>query len=393
MDIYSDFQPQRRDILEILQPLKWLCSLSRKNIDREAYHTVRHQVIFDGAGRATKGIIALSTTGCSYARSFGACSICGHPVSCIWDTNIKGEDTLALFQNSLARLREHRPSMVCVYCSGSFFDELEITERVRLQIFRSLAGEDWIENLSFESLPQFLSRETLRETAELLLRKKLMIGMGLDCSNEEMRAILTLKKIKDTTYKMAVQNCLDAGVVPMAYIIVKPPFLTKGESVWEAAQAIHTAAQFGYNHVSLEPVALQQGTLQSLLWPLGLYERPTIWTILNSILFWRKSYPLEYKSLTLRIGGEIFTPAPYLTYAMCKSCESIGFPALRSIGVNFEGRLSQEQRDTCCTQSHFLISKPYVWNLFNRIKDIEVSVRDRIRNIEERGVDYACPAI
>jgi len=392
MDPIQNIQFDNSLLATIIDHVGQISSQINQNSRREPFHSLRHQLIFEEDRRATRGIIALSTKGCTYAKRFGPCTICGHLGSCIWDTDISDEGVLKLFHKSLAQVRIYRPETLCIYCSGSFCDDFEVSKQVRSEILRVLANEDWIHNVIFESLPQFITQETAKDIAEHLLHKVVMIGVGLDCSTQPMRSILTFKRIPNGAYKTAAKVCRNVGILPIAYVVVKPPFLTEGESVWEAAEAIHKASQFGYKHISLEPLALQHGTLQSLLWLLKLYDRPTIWTILDSILFWRKRYSLEYKSLTLHIGGEIFTPEPYLTYAMCKSCESAALPALRSLGVNFRGRPLQEQRDTCCNRGHILISKPSMSDLIDRIKNAEISIRNRDTE-QKRGPDYACPAI
>ena len=358
-------------VSEVLQHVREIASLSRTNMDREPFHTVRHKIVSDRFGRARRGIIALSTRGCSYARRFGACSICGHSLSCIWDSDMSEEYTLSLFEKSLARLRVHLPSTVGVYCSGSFCDELEVSKRVRLMILNMLAMEDWIGTIIFESLPQFLSQEVVEEVAEQLHGKKVMIGVGLDCSSEVLRSILTLKEIEDSSYKIAAKNCRDVEIDPVAYVVVKPPFLTEGESIWEAGQAIHKAAELGYAHVSLEPIALQHGTVQSFLWSKKLYNRPTIWTVLKSILFWRREYPFEYKYLNLKIGGEVFTPLPYSTFARCCSCESKILPVLQTLGINLEGDPSLKETDDCCIEDNSLVSEPVIERLSERVRRIK----------------------
>jgi radical SAM enzyme (TIGR01210 family) len=387
-----EIQISHSKVGDFARDVQQIVFFSREGIKKEPFHRVRHQIVFDNSGKPLRGIIALSTPGCSYARCFGPCSICGHPSSCIWDVGITQERIVELFHTSLGTLRMHRPRTVCVYSSGSFCDDQEINRQVRLKILRALANEDWVENIVFESLPQFLSPETVEEISQYLYGKTVTIGVGLDCSNEVMRSILTLKNIKDVVYEAAAKNCRKAGIIPAAYVVLKPPFLTEGESVWEAAQAIHAAMQMGYLQVSLEPIALQHGTLQSLLWLTKLYYRPSIWTILESILLWRKKYPVEYKYLNLKIGGEVFTPRPYLTYARCKVCNTKALPILRSLGVNFESLSVSKETDECCNQRTPHISQPEIDEIAERVKNTKLNIMKSLEsaNWQERYRYHAC---
>lgn len=376
---------------DIVSDIQQILFLSRKGIRKEPFHTVRHQIVLGNSGKPLRGIIALSTPGCSYAKSFGSCSICGHPSSCIWDKGITQERILELFHKSLDVLRLHRPRTVCVYSSGSFCDDDEISRQVRLKILKALANEEWVENIAFESLPQFLSSPTVEEISQCLDGKTVRIGVGLDCSNDVMRSILTLKNIKDTVYQNAARNCRKAGIIPAAYVVIKPPFLTEGESIWEAAQAIHTAVQLGYLQVSLEPIALQHGTLQFLLWLAKLYDRPSIWTILESILLWHKKYPEEYKHLNLAIGGEVFTPRPYLTYARCTACNAKALPILRSLGVDLESPAGTKETDECCNQRKTHISQPDIGDVSQRVRNAKLTIMPSLESAswQERGKYHA----
>src|SRR4030042_2737382 len=112
MRIGSEVQLRSSMVEKAVSCVRQIAHLSRSNMKSEPFHSIRHKVILDSKGNVSRGVIALSTRGCSYARRFGACSICGHPLSCIWNDNITEEEMLGLFENSLARIRGYNPRTV-----------------------------------------------------------------------------------------------------------------------------------------------------------------------------------------------------------------------------------------------------------------------------------------
>lgn len=296
----------------------------------------------------TKAIIALSTKGCQYARYSGTCSICGHPSSSIWDQNISSDETFEEFVNSLSLIRKENIHQVNIYCSGSFFDDNEISNLLRKRILEKISKEDWIEEIKFESLPHYVYTEQLQQISNILQKKRITIGTGLDCSSDILRYILTHKFIKNNCYSSFVKKCKSVNIIPEAYLVVKPPYLFEEEAIWETSEAIHTAVLLGFSKISLEPIALQEGTLQEYLWFNNLYNPPTIWTVFNSIKRWNNFYPNDLDKVSLEVGGEVFTPAPYMTYDRCKKCVEEVNSKLYDMKINFSFEASTDYPKNCC---------------------------------------------
>ncbi len=375
----------RDELNQAANNIKELLKNNRLPSKKEPYHDTRHQILYNKVGKSIRGIIALPSKGCSYAQHYGACSICGHGNSCIWDVNITPTEILKSFENSFKSIRNSCPPKISLYCSGSLLDEKEIPKETTLNLLHTLEQQNWIKEIYIESLPQYVTKKICFDLRKILKRKKLNIGMGLDCANDALRLILSLKGIKDNSYELAVKNCKQNNITPIAYIIVKSPFLTKSESIWETSESIQKAISLGFKTISLEPIALQSGTIQELLWMNKLYTRPTIWDVINSIRTWKQTYNYNGDSIKFFLGGEVFTPIPFAFYAKCKSCTNKANKILKKLDINLEIIPSEDLSNICC-EENFRKAVPIRYkNLINNIYKIRNSLLsgDNVNNIQD----------
>ena len=99
----------------------------------------------------------------------------------------------------------------------------------------------------------------------------------------------------------------------------------------------------------------------------GLYSLPTIWTIYSSILNWTKIYKEEIDRVRIRLGGEVFTPQPYLTYTRCQDCslEVKHLLSIRSVYIMMSENYSESKE--CCNKTLCQAKEISLEDLFERI--------------------------
>jgi uncharacterized Fe-S cluster-containing MiaB family protein len=236
-----------------------------------------------------------------------------------------------------------------------------------------------VRELSFESLPIFVTDEALSDLRTALPHHKINVGIGLDCSDEWIRRTCILKGIPDSSYRESVQICRTWNICPRAYIVVKPPFLAEAEAVYDAAHAAVKALRMGFGSISFEPIALQRGTLQLLLASYGLYEPPTVWTVLSTLLFLGRILPPRLRGVPFAVGGEVFTPIPLAPYARCRHCESRAIGLIRRLPfhVDLDVRADLPPSSVCCSADITSPCQPVPEEIGQRITDAYWHLHER----------------
>jgi uncharacterized Fe-S cluster-containing MiaB family protein len=146
------------------------------------------------------------------------------------------------------------------------------------------------------------------------------IGMGLDTSNDFLRSFCYQRHIPAEHYRRAIKVCSDAAIPTTAYIVYKPPFLSAEEAVYDSAKSVLDAFDIGFSAVSIEPVAMQAGTLQEALARFDFYTPATLWSMASIFKQCGRLCDFESYVPRLRVGGQVFTPLPYSTLTGCSSC-------------------------------------------------------------------------
>lgn len=309
---------------EISREIRSLLQRVRHNIVKVDDGPNHWAVFKDAVARPfpIRGIIGIPTRGCSYARTgWAGCSVCGHNTSTLWDPNIRHESIMTDVRRSLAALSNHCPPVVCLYTSGSFLDETELAAETRSSVLREVASTGWVRSVVIESLPQFITSDRLDSLTGEFPTLSFSIGIGLDSVNDFIRHFCFQRHLHIDVYSRAVRECNKRGILTTAYIVHKPPFLSVEESIYDTAESIIGAINLGFSFVSVEPVAVQAGTLQKFLLSHSLYEPATFSSVVSSLEH-NKDYLMKIPNICnrLKLGGQVFTPLPESTLKGCREC-------------------------------------------------------------------------
>jgi len=253
-----------------------------------------------------RAVIGLNTKGCSYAKKTGGCFICGYLPS-----STKRRDTVKQFLKDLEKYRG--ASTIYVYSNGSFLDEEEICKEEQNIILESLAGFPTVRRIVFETRPEFIEERKIKEILKVSRNKTLEIRVGFDTYDDEIRGLCLGKGFTRKDYDKATEILRSQNIMFGTYVVVKPPFLTESEGIKEAQKTAIYAFERGSSFVSLEPVAIQEYTLQKYLKEKELYRVPWLWSVIEVV-------KATYGFGKIIIGGDSFIPLPTEIAHNCNKC-------------------------------------------------------------------------
>lgn len=236
--------------------------------------------------------ITLSPTGCEWARQ-GGCTMCGE-----FEGAYKRDDLLNNPQFHISQfvsavtnpsvwdtaLKEEVPiSWIRINQEGNFTNPHEMNIEAQEKILRLATRIKGVKRVTIESRPQYLSEKTVLFLADIFNSSgvELEIGMGLEAENDVVRNICINKRGTREQFEKTVNLLKKHNIYSLAYILLKPPFLTEKEAIDEAVETAHFAANIGFSRISFEPMSIHQYTLADLLKENGDYKPPWLWSVIE----------------------------------------------------------------------------------------------------------------
>lgn len=172
--------------------------------------------------------------------------------------------------------------MLALYNDGSFFAPREVPLDVQLDIAREVAATG-VRRLVVESLPQFVTAETLLPFLDALGDVQLEVGIGLQSADRLVRETLVNTRITGTAFESAVALMQQHNVIPKIYLMIKPPFLTESEAITDVIDSTAYVASLGVDGVTLCPTRLAPNTVAWWLYQRGHYTAPNLWTVVDAV--------------------------------------------------------------------------------------------------------------
>jgi archaeosine synthase beta-subunit len=259
-----------------------------------------------------RAIIYLRSAGCHWAikhRSdrgpdfLPGCFDCEHSVA---DTTlgraVSASDFIEQFEIEYERLVPfYDYPILCLYNEGNFFRESELPRLARSHMLKRIGETAGIKRVIIESLPDTLTPSVLRDARDLLGGKELEIGIGLESSDPLVRELCVNKPYDLPVFERAVREVKNVGGRVLAYVLLKPCFLSERQAIRDAIATIHYAKSVGVDVVSLEPVNPSGHNMSGALAALGMHRSPWFWSVIEVL---RAAYGL----IECRIGGYQFAP-------------------------------------------------------------------------------------
>jgi radical SAM enzyme (TIGR01210 family) len=278
-------------------------------------------------------IIYLRSFGCEYMLKDdnGGCTMCGHLAGTSRGESIGADAFIKQFDTILAEVDLTNISMICIYNAGSFFNDIELPDIVRMHIYKKLTTINNIKSIIFESRPEYITSEKMKKMRAILPNKRIEIGIGLESSSEYIRSMCLNKGFKIDEFKKAIAILKENDIRLLAYVLQKPPFVSEKQAIDDTISSVKWAFENGVDVVSIEPVSVQKNTLVHLLYKMELYRSPWIWSVLLAI---KGIGPIGL----IRIGGFEFFPPPDVCTHNCSLCNDVCINAIEEFNIsnNFE---------------------------------------------------------
>lgn len=238
----------------------------------------KDDLYFEFGEEFQRRVVILMSAGCSVPT----CTMCPF-------TNYNNFGSEVSILSPLAQLEEHtakhplkQTNLIAIYNDGSFFADKEISREHRIEVARWIKSKE-IERVVVESLPQFVTDDSLCEFVSAIYPKKLTIGVGLQSANNVVRELCVNTKFSLKEFERCIFLCHQNGVRVKSYVMLKPPFLTDDESLADVEETALYLKSIDSKHMTLCPTRVADNTLVAKLAVRGLFCPPKIETLAAAV--------------------------------------------------------------------------------------------------------------
>jgi len=175
--------------------------------------------------------VVIGRTSCSYAIKNNPCRFCA-----FWDKSPKIEGIA--FEDALAKVGVAKGGRIELVGSGSIFDEEQIP-LTQLCAMLKLVGRTDAHSVLVESRPEYITAEKIKLARRFLGSKTLEIAIGLETANDSLRFMLN-KGFSIWDFHNAVSTIVDAGAIPVAYLLAGIPTMSDYETQCDILESAFT---------------------------------------------------------------------------------------------------------------------------------------------------------
>ena len=236
--------------------------------------------------------ITLSPTGCEWARK-GGCTMCGE-----FEGSLKRKSLIKNPQFHVSQFaaaigdrriwelahNEERPiSWLRINQEGNYTNKNEMSVTAQETILRLAIRIKGIQRITIESRPQYITEDSVAFLRSIFEGSgvELEIGMGMEAVNDVVRNVCINKQGTKEQFASAATLLRKNNMLPLAYVLLKPPFLTEMEAIEEATDTAHFAHDAGFSRISFEPMTIHHYTLVDALAKAGYYTPPWLWSVIE----------------------------------------------------------------------------------------------------------------
>ncbi len=229
--------------------------------------------------------------------------------------------------------------VLCVYNEGNFFNPHELPHDARYSILRTVSDIPEIRSVIVESLPEYLNASVLTEIRSLLGDRRVEIGIGLESANPLVRRLCVNKSYDLDDFVDAV-SLVRSYAKSLAYVLLKPSFLSEKEALDDALAACEFAFTSGVDVVSIEPLNISNYNLAGQLNRVGRYRPCWLWTVVEVA---QRAYEMG----AVRLGGEQFAPR-YAHYPRnCPKCTPLFYERFNQFNETLDIKLLTNLKCEC----------------------------------------------
>jgi radical SAM enzyme (TIGR01210 family) len=369
-------------IIGMMKQIRHEMPMDKVNITESKGHEVWNGCL--GGKPIKRVIIYLRSSGCSWAIGTfnqtthinAGCIDCVHCLSgTTFGAAIPSGAYIEQFMKEYESFNFLDYQVLCLYNEGNFFNEIELPREARLAILNKIAATPEIKGVILESLPKYITDDVLAETKDILGERHVEIGIGLESSNPLIRKVCINKPYSLEEFKAAAER-VNNYFNTLAYVLIKPSFLTEKEALEDAISTVDFAFKNGAKIISLEPVSISKYSMAGTLWQLGLYRPVMLWTVLEIV----KSM---HKQGEIRIGGMQFAPRYEHFAHNCSNCTAYINQIIEQYNETYDIRLFEHLDCACKKEWKTELAKEYP-SLLDRIEDELAKISDNFVTIFDK---------
>jgi len=236
----------------------------------------------------------------------GGCTMCNYGL----DADVSPNQIADFVHRALDCTTLDNNSRLLVSPSGSFLDDWEVPEIARKEILTTLSKLPWA-SLIFETRAQYVTRERIAEIRDLLGNRDVIVDIALECSDPWILKYSINKNLSLDDFLGALEILKTNNLKTSTNILLGAPFLSEQERIWKAVESIYWAFNHGVDECCVFPVHIKKGTLVHWLWKKGVYQPPSLWSLVevlkniateyypNLSIAWHKPYYENTKSVEM----------------------------------------------------------------------------------------------
>ena len=235
-------------------------------------------------------IIYLRSTGCEWVKKTGGCTMCGFYGVTAHGKKISEGEYISQFKNILNKIDLNDYPIVCIYNDGNILNENELPITALEKIFKMINQYKKVKKVVIESRIEYATEDRVRSIIKSIDGKKLEIAFGFETSNQEIMKLCINKGFSLSNFNHFYPYLHQSGVSIRPLLLLKPPFLTEGESIVDVLSTVDYLFERGINDIDLEVTTVQKNTVVHQLWMNNLYRPPWLWSIVDILLQCRSKY-------------------------------------------------------------------------------------------------------
>lgn len=305
-------------------------------------------------------MVVLRANGCEHYKKSGGCSMCSHFNGVDRNYNVSTEDYKkqwdSVIDGSAIELKNknfdiNNYPVVCVYNLGSLLNEKEISSEAVRYIFESLNKKSGVKKVIIESRAEYITEETIKNIKSVYNKGIVEVGIGVESTNNVIRNVCHHKGLDDLSQvKDSIDILHKYNFKALAYINLKPVFLTEQEAIIDAINTAKDCIDLGFDAISIEPTSLQEYSLANYLYNMGEYRVPWLWSVREVVQGICEQTKKNYYDI--RIGGyfdgEVLSGSqgvgyaeknelfPHMTSLNCPKCSKKFIDCIKKFNMTYD---------------------------------------------------------
>lgn len=257
-------------------------------------------------------IVGLRNTGCRYRKkNRPGCLVCGYNATIVHSLHPSKKDISQQLHTAISKsLYSSETFDVLEFLGdGSFMNDKEVGDDTKRTLFDRINNTPCIERVLVESRPEDIDSQDIEIALNSLNRgQKFEIGIGLETSNNFIRNYCINKGFLWKDFVNCVEKISKANVKNrlsiVAYIFVKPLFLSEKEAIEDAVQTLldlkELSKRIGIKIIpKLEPAVITSGSVLDIQNQAGKYEPVSLFSVVEIVMH---AHKIGFGKI-LRIGG------------------------------------------------------------------------------------------